>query len=122
MDKLDRKELKHDRFVEEVQHSVEFVSGHKSQVTMYVAVAVAEITSPTNKAVKPVLLQEPELTVVVPILADPLNNSMIVPFPNSDSNFKFAFISPALCFIFFNPFPRGGLIISNPIPLSRIII
>ena len=43
MDKLDRKELKHDRFVEEVQHSVEFVSGHKSQVTLYVALAVAVI-------------------------------------------------------------------------------
>ena len=43
MDKLDRKELKHDRFVEEVQHSVEFVSGHKSQVTLYAGLAVAVI-------------------------------------------------------------------------------
>ena len=43
MDKLDRKELKHDRFVEEVQHSVEFVSGHKSQVTLYIGLAVAAI-------------------------------------------------------------------------------
>ena len=41
MEKLDRKELKHDRFAEEVQHSVDYVAGHKSQFTLYAGVAAA---------------------------------------------------------------------------------
>lgn len=36
-----RKDLKRDRFVEEVSHQVEYVSGHRKQVTAAVAVALA---------------------------------------------------------------------------------
>ncbi len=41
MEKLDRKELKHDRFAEEVQHSVEYAAGHKSQFVLYGGIAAA---------------------------------------------------------------------------------
>lgn len=43
MDKVEREKLKHDRFVEEVQHGVEFVAEHKSQVGLYTGLAVAAL-------------------------------------------------------------------------------
>lgn len=41
MDRITRSKLKTDRFAVEVEHSVEFVAGHKKQVGMYGAIAVA---------------------------------------------------------------------------------
>ena len=41
MDKITRKELKHDRFAEEVQHSIEYVGGHGKQIKLYGAIGVA---------------------------------------------------------------------------------
>ncbi len=41
VDKVEREQLKHDRFVEEVTHSVEYAVGHKKQVTLYGSIAVA---------------------------------------------------------------------------------
>ena len=41
MDKLTRKELKSDKFALEVQHSVQFVSGHRGQMLRWGAPAVA---------------------------------------------------------------------------------
>ena len=35
MDKLTRKELKSDKFAQEVQHSVEYVSGHRRQMVQW---------------------------------------------------------------------------------------
>ena len=43
MDKITRKELKHDKFAEEVQHSIEYVGDHKSQVKLYAGIGVAVI-------------------------------------------------------------------------------
>ena len=43
MDRLTRKELKTDKFAQEVGHSVEFVTEHRKQVTMYGGIAVAVI-------------------------------------------------------------------------------
>jgi tetratricopeptide (TPR) repeat protein len=41
VDKVEREHLKHDRFVEEVTHSVEYAVGHKKQVTLYGGIAAA---------------------------------------------------------------------------------
>jgi predicted negative regulator of RcsB-dependent stress response len=41
VDRLTRKELKSDRFALEVQHSVEFVSGHRNKFAMYGGIAIA---------------------------------------------------------------------------------
>ena len=41
MDKITRKELKHDRFAEEVQHSLEYVGDHRSQIKLYVGIGAA---------------------------------------------------------------------------------
>lgn len=41
MNKLNRKDLKHDRFAEEVQHSLKFVGAHRSQFKLYIAIGVA---------------------------------------------------------------------------------
>jgi tetratricopeptide (TPR) repeat protein len=41
VDKEEREQLKHDRFVEEVTHSVEYAVGHKKQVTLYGGIAAA---------------------------------------------------------------------------------
>ncbi len=43
MDKITRKELKHDKFQEEVQHSIEYVGEHKSQIKLYAGIGVAVI-------------------------------------------------------------------------------
>jgi tetratricopeptide (TPR) repeat protein len=43
VDKVEREQLKHDRFVEEVTHSVEYAVGHKKQVTLYGSIAVAVV-------------------------------------------------------------------------------
>lgn len=43
VDKVEREHLKHDRFVEEVTHSVEYVAGHKKQVTLYGGIAAAAL-------------------------------------------------------------------------------
>jgi predicted negative regulator of RcsB-dependent stress response len=43
VDRLTRKELKSDRFALEVQHSVEYVSGHRQQLIRWGSVAVAVI-------------------------------------------------------------------------------
>ncbi|MCA2966002.1 MAG: tetratricopeptide repeat protein [Acidobacteriota bacterium] len=40
VDKVEREQLKHDRFVEEVTHSVEYAVGHKKQVRLYGGIAV----------------------------------------------------------------------------------
>lgn len=40
MDKITRKELKHDKFAEEVQHSIEYVGGHQGQIKLYAGIAV----------------------------------------------------------------------------------
>lgn len=41
MDKLTRKELKTDHFVEEIGHGVDFVADHRKQMTLYGVIAVA---------------------------------------------------------------------------------
>ena len=41
MEKLDRKDLKHDAFVEEVQHTVEYAGQHKKQIVQYGSIALA---------------------------------------------------------------------------------
>ena len=43
MDRITRKGLKHDRFAEEVQHSVEYVGEHRSQFVLYGAIAAAVV-------------------------------------------------------------------------------
>ena len=43
MDKLNRKDLKHDKFAEEVIHSVDFISEHKSQAMRYGAIGLAVV-------------------------------------------------------------------------------
>ena len=43
MDRLTRKELKSDRFALEVQHSVEYVSGHRRQLMLWGGIAVAAV-------------------------------------------------------------------------------
>lgn len=43
MDKLEREKLKHDKFVAEVGHTVEYVSGHRKQVLTYLAVGIGLI-------------------------------------------------------------------------------
>ena len=43
MDKLTRKELKSDKFAQEVQHSVEYVSEHRKQMTRWGGLAVAVV-------------------------------------------------------------------------------
>ncbi len=43
VDKVEREHLKHDRFAEEVTHSVEFVAGHKKQFGLYAGIAVAAV-------------------------------------------------------------------------------
>jgi len=43
VDKITRKELKHDRFAEEVQHSIEYVGDHGKQLKMYGAIAAAVV-------------------------------------------------------------------------------
>lgn len=45
MDKVEREQLKHDRFVEEVTHSVEYAVGHKKQVTLYGGIAAAVLVA-----------------------------------------------------------------------------
>ena len=45
MDKINRKELKHDRFAEEVQHSIEFVGDHRKQFKLYAAIGVAVVAA-----------------------------------------------------------------------------
>lgn len=42
---MDRKELKHDKFVEEVGHTVDFLSAHKSQVRLYGAIAAVLVVA-----------------------------------------------------------------------------
>ena len=41
MDKITRKELKHDRFAEEVQHSLSFVGEHQGQFKLYAGIGAA---------------------------------------------------------------------------------
>jgi predicted Zn-dependent protease len=41
MDRITRSKLKHDRFAEEVEHSVEFVAEHRKQALQYGAIALA---------------------------------------------------------------------------------
>ncbi|HYO82623.1 MAG TPA: hypothetical protein VES20_14560 [Bryobacteraceae bacterium] len=41
MDRAHRQELKHDRFVEQVGHTVEYAAGHRQQVIRYGAIALA---------------------------------------------------------------------------------
>lgn len=43
MDKQEREQLKHDVFVEEVTHGIDYAASHKKQLTMYVGVAVAVV-------------------------------------------------------------------------------
>ncbi len=43
MDKVTRKELKTDRFALEVEHSVEYVSGHRKQIIQWGAIGVAAV-------------------------------------------------------------------------------
>jgi len=43
VDRLTRKELKSDHFALEVQHGVEFVSGHRKQMGLYAAIAAAVV-------------------------------------------------------------------------------
>ena len=43
MDKLTRKDLKHDKFAEEVIHSVDFIQHHKSQAVRYGTIGLAVI-------------------------------------------------------------------------------
>lgn len=43
MDKLHRRELKHDKFVEEVGHTLEYAAEHRSQVVRYGAIALAVV-------------------------------------------------------------------------------
>lgn len=43
MDKQLREQIKHDKFVEEVGHTVEYLSGHKAQVSKYGGIAAAVI-------------------------------------------------------------------------------
>ena len=43
MDRLTRKELKSDRFALEVQHSVQYVSGHRQQLVRWGGIAAAVI-------------------------------------------------------------------------------
>jgi predicted negative regulator of RcsB-dependent stress response len=43
VDRLTRKELKSDRFALEVQHGVQFVSGHRRQMGLYSAIAAAVV-------------------------------------------------------------------------------
>lgn len=40
MDKVEREHLKHDRFIEEVTHSVDYVAGHRKQFRLYGGVAI----------------------------------------------------------------------------------
>ena len=47
MDRLTRKELKTDKFAQEVGHSVEYVSEHRKQVTRYGGVALAVVVLAT---------------------------------------------------------------------------
>ena len=42
-DHISRKELKHDKFAEEVQHSLEYVGDHKSQAKLYAGIGVAVV-------------------------------------------------------------------------------
>ena len=41
MDRVTRKSLKDDKFAAEVTHSVEYLAGHRRQVTSYGGIAVA---------------------------------------------------------------------------------
>lgn len=41
MDKQEREQLKHDVFVEEVTHTLDYAASHKKQLTMYVGIALA---------------------------------------------------------------------------------
>lgn len=41
MDKQEREHLKHDVFVEEVSHSIDYAAAHKKQLGLYVGIAVA---------------------------------------------------------------------------------
>lgn len=43
MDRLHRRELKHDKFVEQVGHSVEFATEHRKQLTLWGSVAAAAL-------------------------------------------------------------------------------
>jgi predicted negative regulator of RcsB-dependent stress response len=45
VDRITRKELKKDRFAEEVTHTVEYVSEHKKQVTRYGVIALAAVVA-----------------------------------------------------------------------------
>ena len=43
MDKQEREQLKHDVFVEEVSHTIDYAASHKKQLTMYVGIALAVV-------------------------------------------------------------------------------
>jgi len=43
VDRLTRKELKSDKFALEVQHSVEYVSGHRNKFALYGGIAIAVV-------------------------------------------------------------------------------
>ena len=43
MDKITRKELKHDRFAEEVQHSLSYVGDHQNQFKLYAGIGAAVV-------------------------------------------------------------------------------
>ncbi len=45
MDKHEREQLKHDVFVEEVTHSIDYAKNHQKQVTMYGGIAVAVLAA-----------------------------------------------------------------------------
>ena len=45
MDKQEREQLKHDVFVEEVTHSLDYAAKHKSQLTMYAGIALAVVAA-----------------------------------------------------------------------------
>jgi predicted negative regulator of RcsB-dependent stress response len=45
VDKQEREQLKHDVFVEEVTHSLDYAAKHKSQLTMYAGIALAVVAA-----------------------------------------------------------------------------
>lgn len=48
MDKQEREQLKHDVFVEEVTHGIDYATSHKKQLTMYAGIAVALVAIGTG--------------------------------------------------------------------------
>lgn len=94
MDRLTRKELKSDHFALEVQHGVEFVSGHRKQMGLYGAIAAGvlavvlgvyfymEHTKATRQEALSGALQ------VVNAQVGPQQNEYILAFPTEDARKK----------------------------------